>query len=123
MVRQLRRRAADVIVAAEMVRQAIVPPWQPAASIAMNLPTPVQASGGSPGTGTQAGKRPGRCGALMERSGEPCARIDGHNGVHMNAEQIARKQAWNKEHASATRAILSTQSASGPRAGNRISEG
>jgi hypothetical protein len=48
---------------------------------------------------TQAAKRPDRCGALMQRSGQPCARIEGHNGVHMNAEQIARKQAYNKQRA------------------------
>jgi hypothetical protein len=48
---------------------------------------------------TQPAERPDRCGALMERSGEPCARIEGHNGVHMSAEQVARKQAYNKERA------------------------
>lgn len=40
-----------------------------------------------------------RCGAYMVRSGGTCARVEGHNGVHMNAEQIARKQAYNKNRA------------------------
>jgi hypothetical protein len=48
---------------------------------------------------TQPAQRPDRCGALMERSGELCARIEGHNGVHMSAEQVARKQAYNKQRA------------------------
>ena len=48
---------------------------------------------------TRAAQRPDRCGALMQRSGEPCARIAGHNGVHMNAEQLARKQAFNRQRA------------------------
>jgi len=48
---------------------------------------------------TVAAQRPDRCGALMKRSGEPCARIEGHNGVHMSGEQVARKQAFNKQRA------------------------
>lgn len=40
-----------------------------------------------------------RCGVTMARSGQPCARRKGHNGVHMNAEQVARKQAYNKRRA------------------------
>lgn len=40
-----------------------------------------------------------RCGAEMKRSGNVCARIAGHNGVHMSAEQLARKQEYNKTRA------------------------
>jgi len=47
----------------------------------------------------QVAERPDRCGELMERSGEPCARIEGHNGVHMSGEQVARNQAYNKQRA------------------------
>lgn len=35
----------------------------------------------------------------MARSGKPCARRKGHNGVHMNAEQVARKKDYNKRRA------------------------
>lgn len=45
-----------------------------------------------------AGQAP-RCGAVMVRSGKVCARIEGHNGVHMSADQIERKQAYNKQRA------------------------
>lgn len=40
-----------------------------------------------------------RCGATMARSGAQCARVKGHNGVHMSADQIARKQEYNKKRA------------------------
>lgn len=40
-----------------------------------------------------------RCGKLMARSGNVCARIEGHNGVHMSAEQIERKQDYNRQRA------------------------
>lgn len=40
-----------------------------------------------------------RCGQTMARSGQPCARVAGHNGVHMTAEQIQRKQDYNKRRA------------------------
>jgi hypothetical protein len=40
-----------------------------------------------------------RCGAVMARSGQPCARVEGHNGVHMNAGQLQRKKTYNKQRA------------------------
>lgn len=40
-----------------------------------------------------------RCGKIMKRSGQPCARIKDHNGVCMNATQVARKQDYNKKRA------------------------
>jgi hypothetical protein len=40
-----------------------------------------------------------RCGEMMKRSGQPCARVAGHNGVHMNAVQVARKQSYNARRA------------------------
>lgn len=40
-----------------------------------------------------------RCGRIMLKSGLPCARVEGHNGVCMHAKQVERKQRYNKNHA------------------------
>lgn len=40
-----------------------------------------------------------RCGVIMKRSKQPCARLKGHKGVHMNAQQIKNKQDYNKDKA------------------------
>lgn len=37
-----------------------------------------------------------RCGVIMKRSKQPCARIKDHKGVHMNAQQVKNKQDYNK---------------------------
>ena len=42
---------------------------------------------------------PDRCGVLMPRSNKKCARREGHNGVHMSAEQVQKKQDYNKDRA------------------------
>lgn len=38
-----------------------------------------------------------RCGQIMKRSKKPCARVEGHKGVHMNAQQIQTKRDYNKD--------------------------
>lgn len=43
--------------------------------------------------------RPNRCGVLMPRAGTTCARRSGHNGAHMSAKQVQKKQDYNKDRA------------------------
>lgn len=44
---------------------------------------------------------PDRCAVVMKRSGQPCARLAGHNGVHQTAATIMKKRAYDQQAARA----------------------
>jgi hypothetical protein len=60
---------------------------------------PEPAGQGPPDEDKQVVNQTPRCDVLMPRSGQLCKRRRGHNGVHMSARQIARKQDYNKKRA------------------------